>query len=138
MNDYGEIVSMLTRIQHAVDHQNLEAFKDCWCEDTQLHLTLADGSTSTIPSRADLIARFASGWAGQPSAMRHLVQSVEVNFTGPTTATADFYCSYVNVGDAATFLGVGEYSDELVKAADGKWRVKVRRHRFLTPLALRG
>jgi len=138
MSDYGEIVSTLVRIQHSVDHQDREAFKDCWTEDMQLHLTMFDGTTSAIMSREELLTRFTAAWSGQPSAMRHLVASVEVRFTGPGSAKADFYCSYVNVGPEPALAGMGEYHDDLVKGADGKWRVKLRHHAFLTPLAIRG
>jgi|KBSSwiStaDraftv2_1062776.scaffolds.fasta_scaffold182179_2 hypothetical protein len=137
MSDYGEIVSTLVRIQHSVDQQDREAFKDCWTEDMQLHLTMFDGTRSTIPSREDLIARFTAHWTGQPSAMRHAVNGVEVQITGPATARASFYCTYLNVGAEPSLAGMGEYHDELVKSPDGKWRVKLRRHAFLTPLAIR-
>lgn len=137
MSDYGEIVSTLVRIQYAVDHRDREAFRDCWTEDTQLHLTMFDGSQSSIMSREDLLGRFTSTWvSGQTSPMRHAVNAVDVRITGPATAKADFYCTYINVGAQPALVGMGEYHDDLEKGGDGKWRVKLRRHTFLTPITL--
>jgi hypothetical protein len=65
------------------------------------------------------------------------VGAIDVRMTGDATATAHFYCSYINVGDSAALIGMGEYRDELRREADGKWRVQARDHVFLTPLALR-
>ena len=138
MGDYGAIVSTLVRIQHAMDHQDREAFRACWTEDAQVEMVMFDGAKLDFNDRDDLIVRTTGAWTGQAGALRHVVGGVEVTFTDPAAAQATFYCSYIDVGAAPGFAGLGEYRDDLVKGADGTWRVKRRRQVFLTPPPIRG
>jgi hypothetical protein len=137
LDPYGEIVSVLTRIQMAVDHQDRETFADCWAQDVNLRIQLFDGHVLEFKSRDELVQGTTGAWSGQPSAMRHLVGAVDVRLDGADRARAHFYCSYYNVGAEPAFVGMGEYRDEMTRGADGRWRVQRRDHVFLTPLTLR-
>ena len=137
MSAPSAILSTLVRIQNAVDHQDRDKFADCWTEDTRLWIKMFDGEVREFNGRDDLVRRVTATWTGAHSEMRHLVGAAEVAMRNATEASAQFYCTYFAVGASCHVVGLGEYHDLLVSGHDGLWRVKDRKHWFLTPMNLR-
>jgi uncharacterized protein (TIGR02246 family) len=134
MSIEAEISSLQSRLMQAVDHQDRATFADCWTEDLDFELVMFDGQVMKLTSRDQLLDFACANWAGQASSLRHLVAAVWVEAEGPDRAVARFYCHYLKVGAEPSLAGMGEYRDILRRGADGRWRVAVRRHVFLTPL----
>jgi ketosteroid isomerase-like protein len=132
---YGEIVSAIARIMRAVDHHDREGFGDGWSQDVEFEVVFFGQAPLRLRGRDEMVARFTANWDSEASELRHQIGAVEVDIRGEDLASARFYCVYVRTGAAATLAGMGEYEDDLVREADGRWRVARRRHVFLTPLA---
>jgi len=135
MDSYGEIVAAIARIMAAVDRQDREAFRDGWSEDVDFQVVFFGQPPVSVTGRDTLVNRFTANWNGEASALRHQVGAVEVTTHDENHASARFYCTYVRTGPVVALAGMGEYEDDLVRDADGRWRVAKRRHVFLTPLA---
>lgn len=135
MSDYQAIVSTLTRLMRGVDTTDRALFQDSWAENVDFEVTFFEQGPMSVRGRDELVSRFTASWKGEPAKMRHQIGAIDVELLAPNRATARFYCTYINVGNAPSLAGMGEYEDELEKGADGRWRVAKRRHRFLTPLA---
>jgi len=135
MGDYGEIVGAVARIMQAVDHQDREMYRDSWTEDVDFEVVFFGQAPLRVQGRDRMVEQFTASWTGAPSDLRHQLGAIEVQWRGSDEALARFYCTYVRVGNAGTLAGMGEYEDQLAKGGDGRWRVRRRRHVFLTPLS---
>jgi uncharacterized protein (TIGR02246 family) len=135
MSDYAEIVSAIARVMWAVDHRDRQLFSDGWAEDVDFEVTFFGQQPVRLRGREELVNRFTTGWNGEPTELRHQIGAIDIEVTGEGLARAYFYCTYVRTGEAPGLAGMGEYEDDLVRSADGRWRIARRRHRFLTPLA---
>ena len=135
MEAYGDVVSAILKIMQGVDRRDRALFADGWTRDVDFEVTFFAGEPVRVSGRDQLVARFTADWTGEPSALRHQVGAVSVEMHGPGEAHARFYCTYYLTGAAVSLAGMGEYEDVVVREDDGRWRVRRRRHRFLTPLA---
>jgi len=131
----AEVASVLSKLFQTLDHEDAEGFADCWSEDVQFQMQTFDGAINKASGRTAIVAMCESFWTGKPSMLRHAVGAVWVEPIGVDRVCARFYCQYFNVGATPSLAGMGEYRDELVRCEDGRWRVAVREHVFLTPLA---
>lgn len=133
MNDYGEIVAALTELMWALHHRDQARFADSWSADLDFEVVMF-GQPMRLSGRDEMVSRFTANWTQEPSMIRHQLGVVNVEPLGEGKVRARYYCTYVNVGEEPALAGMGEYDDDLSREPDGRWRVKRRRHRFLTPL----
>jgi uncharacterized protein (TIGR02246 family) len=135
VDDYGEIVSLLARVMRAHDDRDRDLLTSCWTEDAEFEVVFHQGPHHQLRGRDHIVDHITSTWTGPPSSLRHQMGAVEVELDSNGDARARFYASYFNTGDAAAFAGFGHYDNLLAKDSDGRWRIRQRRHLFLTPLA---
>jgi hypothetical protein len=138
MGQSNEIASMLMRMMLSLDHQDRDGFADCWSQTIRFNAKLFDGQGMAFNSRDEMVEGVTAHWTGQASNLRHQLGGIDIQLQSPDRATAHFYCLYLNVGGDFSLAGMGEYSDEIVREADGHWRVSKRDHSFLTPLNVAG
>ncbi len=134
MSVHAEIASLESRLMQALDNEDRETFTDCWTADVDFEAVLFDGTVMKAGTREKLVELSTAHWTGRPSSLRHLVAAVWVEPVSVDEAKARFYCEYLNVGATPSLSGMGEYQDIVRRGNDGRWRVAIRRHLFLTPL----
>ena len=124
--DHLEIQQVINLYASAIDKQQWAALEGVFTDDAVANF-IGIGVFEGRQAIADLIASVLT----QCSVTQHLLGNINIMVSGET-ATATCYLSalHVGLGDyaAETFTVWGEYSDELVRTADG-WRIA---HRTLT------
>jgi ketosteroid isomerase-like protein len=130
--DHLEIQQVINLYASAIDKHQWSALDGVFTDDAVANF-IGIGVFEGRQAIADLIASVLT----QCSATQHLLGNINIVVSGDT-ATATCYLSalHVGLGDyaAETLTVWGEYSDELVRTANG-WRIA---HRTLTSLHATG
>lgn len=130
--DHLEIQQVINLYASAIDKHQWSALDGVFTDDAVANF-IGIGVFEGRQAIADLIASVLT----QCSATQHLIGNINIVVSGDT-ATATCYLSalHVGLGDyaAETLTVWGEYSDELVRTANG-WRIA---HRTLTSLHATG
>jgi hypothetical protein len=115
----------LYRFAFAYDEQQPEALADCFTADAVLSATTAGvHDFGTYTGREDVVGWLSAYWGRTTDQRRHIVTNVTVDAQEATSARVTAML-LVTAAEDATFRPVtaGLYVADLVKEADGVWRM---------------
>lgn len=124
--DKIEIMELAARYNHAIDHQDAQAWADLFTEDG----VFKTGDSIRAQGRAALVAYVEKAKAGGVRT-RHWTTNALIDGDGER-ARLRLYVAAYNLADgqlAAPYV-MGEYDDTLVKV-NGSWKFKLRHVRFV-------
>ena len=127
--DRLEILDLLGRYAHAYDSGDREALKEIFTDDAELRIVGDVGQVpATMPGREAILDGLIGKWTAiRPEQRRHVATNLVVLEQTETTARAASYFVLIATTEGrAELLATGRYDDELVKGADGRWRIRVR------------
>jgi 3-phenylpropionate/cinnamic acid dioxygenase small subunit len=129
LEDESAITRTLCRYSHAIDYGLEEEWADCFTDDAVFEVRLRDGQLFVQrEGKAELLA-FARGHTRPPAAYHKHFVGVPVVTVNGDEATADSYFARFDMTDdkSATYIkAMGRYRDQLVRGADGVWRIRKR------------
>lgn len=128
------IIDVLHRYAHCYDEGDLDGLAALFTEDATFTIGggAIGGMPSTMQGRAEI--RESMGRRREATAAaqrRHLITNVIVDDIADDRAAAASYLLLGSTEDGALALPVtGRYTDELVRQADGTWRISRRELRL--------
>jgi len=131
MEDEREILATLYTYGRALDYGDRGGFLDCFTPDADYVVEMRVGAEGNFRFHGrDELGAYFDGHTHAPDAWhKHVTVNPSVSSAGDT-ATATSYFLRVDsapTSGPATVLASGRYTDELVRADDGKWRIRSRR-----------
>jgi ketosteroid isomerase-like protein len=131
MEDEREVLATLYAYGSALDYGDRGGFLDCFTPDADYLVEMRLGAEGNFRFHGhDELGAYFDGHTHAPDAWhKHVTVNPSVTSTGDT-ATATSYFLRVDsapTSGPATVLASGRYIDELVRADDGKWRIRSRR-----------
>jgi 3-phenylpropionate/cinnamic acid dioxygenase small subunit len=131
LEDERAVVTTLYAYGSALDYGDRDMFLDCFTPDADYVVEMRVGAEGNFRCRGhDELGAYFDGHTHAPAAWhKHVTVNPTVTSTGDT-ATATTYFLRVDAAPTsgpATVLASGRYTDELVRADDGKWRIRSRR-----------
>ena len=129
VEDRLEILDLLGRYAHAYDAGSREDLEEIFTDDAELRIVGDVGQVPATMAGRDAIRDGLIGkWTAiKPEQRRHIGTNLVVLEQTETTAKSASYFVLVATSDGRpTLLATGRYDDELVKGADGRWRIRLR------------
>lgn len=125
MSDHGEIASVLSRVAWMMDHDDVDGFAACWCDDGTLHHSTVDGHI-TAAKGSEIRVMFEAACADPEYAQHrslHIVNNPDIEIDGDY-ARARYYVTHTLMGPQARPIGVEECDTRLRRCEDGRWRIE--------------
>lgn len=123
------ILDALYRYHHAFIDLDLDSWLDCFCEDAVFRSTGTAGQILfELHGRAQLAAWFAQRLIDWPEGTEGYAQT-NPRILQQGSDSARVRSIFITLQARAAPLGVrshGEYVDDLVRCADGRWRISVK------------
>jgi ketosteroid isomerase-like protein len=131
MEDEREIVATLYTYGRALDYGDRNGFLDCFTPDADYVVEMRIGAEGNFRFHGhDELGAYFDGHTHAPDAWhKHVTVNPSVSSSGDTAAATSYFLRVDSApaSGPATVLASGRYTDELVRADDGKWRIRSRR-----------
>lgn len=124
------VLATLYRYGHALDYGAEANWVDCFA--AAAHYEVRErgaGTTDSVRSYdgRDELAAFAAGHTRAPERFhKHLVADPLIAVDGDRAVVTSYFLRLDDVGGERVVYAFGRYHDELVRCADGRWRLAVR------------
>ncbi len=124
------VLATLYRYGHALDYGAEADWVDCFA--AAAHYEVRErgaGTTDSVRSYdgRDELAAFAAGHTRAPERFhKHLVADPLIAVDGDRAVVTSYFLRLDDVGGERVVYAFGRYHDELVRCADGRWRLAVR------------
>jgi len=131
LEDERAVLATLYAYGSSLDYGDRGGFLDCFTPDADYVVEMRLGADGNFRFRGhDELGAYFEGHTHAPDAWhKHVTVNPSVACAGDT-ATATSYFLRVDAAPTsgpAVVLASGRYADELVRADDGKWRIRARR-----------
>jgi len=113
---------------HRIDLKQWDLLGDCFCEDIHAHY---GRETWQVDGREALVAWLRAAEGGDNYSVSHASHNEQVTLHSATEATGFFKLhDWVRMEPGITLRGWGHYTNDFVKEADGRWRIRTINLRF--------
>jgi ketosteroid isomerase-like protein len=130
LEDEREILDTLHRYGQMIDYGRDRDWAELFTEDGEFLCVDHTGKEILREKGRDALAKWARSFAaGETLRMKHCVIAPVITVDGDTARVESYFSNLVENEDrqaAPQIRYMGRYSDELVREADGRWRLRRR------------
>lgn len=122
LEDEKAILDTLYAYGHHLDEGLEDAWIDCWTEDAVLDWP----GRAFMRGHAELRAGFRAHSHAPEMYHKHLVIAPRITLHGDTATAISMFARLDRYPDGPGIRAFGRYRDQLIRCADGRWRIRER------------
>ena len=125
LEDREALRELMSLYSCLIDTGQAEAWADCFTLDGRFEVRRPGGDTTILKGREELVA-FVHSRPPKEIPDKHFTSQVSVAIEGDTATSDCYFALLSDLGGDPSLGTYGQYHDEFVRGADGRWRFSSR------------